>query len=83
MPAIEEVLTTVYVEPIGTGESCRLTDHPNGYTIDRYSHCVHGLIEYPEVPQVHFLGHSHGGFVAQRCALRCPPLALSKNSSNS
>jgi proline iminopeptidase len=72
MPAIETDLTTVYVEPIGTGESGRLTDHPNGYTIDRYSECVHRLIEHLGVPQVHFLGHSHGGFVAQRYALEHP-----------
>ena len=71
-PAVEADLTTVYVEPIGTGESGRLTDHPNGYTIDRYSRCVHELIEYLGVPQVHFLGHSHGGFVAQRYALEHP-----------
>lgn len=72
MPAIEAHLTTVYVEPIGTGKSGRLTDHPNGYTIDRYSHCVHELVEYLGVPQVHLLGHSHGGFVAQRYALEHP-----------
>lgn len=72
MPAIESHLTTVYVEPIGTGKSGRLTDHPKGYTIDRYSHCVHELIEYLGVSQVHFLGHSHGGFVAQQYALEHP-----------
>jgi proline iminopeptidase len=72
MPALEARLTTVYVEPIGTGASGRLTDHPNGYTIDRYSHCVHGLIEHLGLPKVHFLGHSHGGFVAQRYALEHP-----------
>jgi proline iminopeptidase len=72
MPAIEADLTTIYVEPIGTGGSGRLTDHPNGYSIDRYSHCVHELIKYLRVPRVHFLGHSHGGFVAQRYALEHP-----------
>lgn len=72
MPAIEADLTTIYVEPIGTGGSGRLADHPNGYSIDRYSHAVSGLIEHLGVPRVHFLGHSHGGFVAQRYALEHP-----------
>ena len=47
----------------GKGIGC----HPNGYSIDRYSHCCQGLIEYLGVPQVHLLG-----FVAQRSALEHP-----------
>jgi len=30
MAAVEAELTTVYVEPVGTGESGRLPDHPRG-----------------------------------------------------
>ena len=31
MPRVEAALTTVYVEPVGTGESGRLPDHPRTY----------------------------------------------------
>ena len=72
MPALEAKLTTVYVEPIGTGQSGRLPDHPQGYTIDRYVAFLHGIIAHLDVPKVHLLGHSHGGFVAQRYALIYP-----------
>jgi proline iminopeptidase len=67
--AVEAELTTVYAEPVGTGESGRLPDHPRGYTVDRYSQFLHGIIEHLGLPKVHLLGHSHGGFVAQRYAL--------------
>lgn len=69
MAAVEAELTTVYVEPVGTGESGRLPDHPRGYAVDRYSQFLHGIIEHLALPKVHLLGHSHGGFVAQRYAL--------------
>jgi pimeloyl-ACP methyl ester carboxylesterase len=69
MAAVEAELTTVYVEPVGTGESGRLPDHPRGYTVDRYSQFLHGIIEHLGLPKVHLLGHSHGGLVAQRYAL--------------
>lgn len=72
MPALEAKLTTVYVEPIGTGQSGRLPDHPRGYTIDRYVASLHGIIAHLDVPKVYLLGHSHGGFVAQRYALTHP-----------
>ncbi|MFI6097009.1 alpha/beta fold hydrolase [Lentzea sp. NPDC051213] len=69
MPAVEKHLTTVYIEPFGTGESGRLDTHPHGYTRDRYTRAVAGLIDHLGLPKVHLLGHSHGGFVAQHCAL--------------
>jgi proline iminopeptidase len=69
MPAVEKHLTTVYLEPFGTGGSARLTTHPHGYTRDRYTHAVAGLLDHLGLPKVHLLGHSHGGFVAQHCAL--------------
>jgi proline iminopeptidase len=65
MPAVEEHLTTVYLEPIGTGESGRLAAHPNGYTREEYVRVLLGLIDHLGLPKVHLLGHSHGGFVAQ------------------
>ncbi|MFG2374747.1 alpha/beta fold hydrolase [Streptomyces sp. NPDC048504] len=72
MPALEEHLTVVYPEPIGTGASDRLPSHPHGYTRARYSRFLAALIEHLGVPEVHLLGHSHGGFVAQYHALHHP-----------
>ncbi|WP_328676532.1 alpha/beta fold hydrolase [Streptomyces sp. NBC_00343] len=72
MPALEEHLTVVYPEPVGTGASGRLPSHPHGYTRARYSRCLAALIEHLGVPQVHLLGHSHGGFVVQYHALHDP-----------
>lgn len=72
MPALEQHLTVVYPEPIGSGDSGRLSSHPNGYTRPRYSRFLEALIEHLGVPQVHLLGHSHGGFVAQYHALHHP-----------
>jgi proline iminopeptidase len=69
MPAVERHLTLVYVEPIGTGGSGRLESHPHGYTRERYSRALDGLIDHLDVPEVYLLGHSHGGFVAQYYAL--------------
>jgi proline iminopeptidase len=72
MPLVEEHLTMVYVEPLGTGGSGRLESHPNGYTRDRYADGLDALIEHLGNPKVYLLGHSHGGFVAQHYALRRP-----------
>ncbi|MFG2478593.1 alpha/beta fold hydrolase [Streptomyces fagopyri] len=71
-PALERHLTMVYAEPIGSGASGRLPSHPHGYTRPRYSRFLGALIEYLGVPEVHLLGHSHGGFVAQYHALHHP-----------
>ncbi|MEV6859694.1 alpha/beta hydrolase [Streptosporangium subroseum] len=70
MPAVEQHLTMVYVEPIGTGGSGRLETHPNGYTRDRYAQVLDSLIDHLALPKVYLLGHSHGGFVTQHYALR-------------
>jgi pimeloyl-ACP methyl ester carboxylesterase len=69
MPALEEHLTMVYVEPIGTAEDSRLPSHPHGYTRERYSCFLETLINRLGVPEVHLLGHSHGAFVAAYHAL--------------
>lgn len=72
MPAVEEFLTMVYVEPLGTGGSQRLASHPIGYTRDRYERNLLGLLDGLSLPCVLLLGHSHGAFVAQYLALHHP-----------
>ncbi|WP_151481109.1 alpha/beta fold hydrolase [Streptomyces albicerus] len=72
MPALEEHLTMVYVEPVGTAEDSRLPSHPHGYTRERYSRFLQVLINRLGVPKVHLLGHSHGAFVAAYHALHRP-----------
>jgi proline iminopeptidase len=69
MPALEEHLTMVYVEALGTGASGRLAAHPNGYTRQLYSDAIDRLLDHLGQDKVHLLGHSYGGFVAQRYAL--------------
>ncbi|MGW4771530.1 alpha/beta fold hydrolase [Nocardia sp. NPDC004278] len=53
MPALEEHLTMVYVEALGTGESGRLPTHPHGYTRERYSLALQRLIDHLDVPTDH------------------------------
>ncbi|XHM65694.1 alpha/beta fold hydrolase [Streptomyces nigra] len=71
-PALEASLTMVYVEPLGTGGSQRLASHPHGYTRERYTRSLLGLLDRLALPQVFLLGHSHGGFVSQHFALHHP-----------
>ncbi|SDM24911.1 Pimeloyl-ACP methyl ester carboxylesterase [Nonomuraea maritima] len=71
-PALEEFLTMVYVEPLGTGGAQRLSSHPHGYTRERYARNLLGLLDALSLPRAYLLGHSHGGFVAQYFALRHP-----------
>jgi pimeloyl-ACP methyl ester carboxylesterase len=71
-PMLETRLTMVYLEPAGTGDSGRLPTHPHGYTREFYSRQLAALIDHLEVPLVHLLGHSYGGFVAQYHALHRP-----------
>ncbi|MEW2548955.1 alpha/beta hydrolase [Streptomyces sp. NPDC047002] len=72
MPAVEEFLTLVYVEPLGTGGSQRLPSHPDGYTRARHTRALTALLDRLALPRVILLGHSHGGFVAQHFALHHP-----------
>ncbi|GAA2154843.1 alpha/beta hydrolase [Kitasatospora kazusensis] len=72
MPALEQQLTMVYLEPVGTGGSGRLPSHPHGYTRERYSRFVELVTGRLGVPEVYLLGHSHGAFVAAHHALHRP-----------
>jgi proline iminopeptidase len=69
---LEQHLTMVYVEPLGTGVSGRLPSHPHGYTRALYARAIHRLIGHLDEQKVFLLGHSYGGFVAQRYALDHP-----------
>jgi pimeloyl-ACP methyl ester carboxylesterase len=67
-PELERHFTTVYLEPVGTGASGR----PADYHLDTYVRFLAALIDHLGPDRVHLLGHSHGGFVAQRYALDHP-----------
>lgn len=69
-PRLEERFTMVYLEPVGTGASGPL---PAGATyVDTYVDFLHALVEHLGVPRAYLLGHSHGGIVAVRFAIRHP-----------
>jgi len=68
LPELEESLTLVYLEPVGSGDSDRLPD-PRGYTLDRWADDVGRLADHLGLDRFYLLGHSQGGFVAQRFAL--------------
>jgi pimeloyl-ACP methyl ester carboxylesterase len=68
MPALEQHLTLVYLEPVGTGGSDRLPERRH-YTIAVWAGFIHGVVEHLDLPKVLLLGHSYGGFVAQRYVL--------------
>lgn len=70
MRELEEHLTMVYIEPIGTGDSDFLPD--GDYTVDRHAQVVHRLINHLGQPKPFLLGHSYGGFVALQTALDYP-----------
>jgi proline iminopeptidase len=71
LPLVEQFMTLIYIEPIGTGTSGRLAE-PRDYTLARYVRQVDGLLDHLGARPVHFLGHSYGGFVALRYALAHP-----------
>ncbi|WP_164842790.1 alpha/beta fold hydrolase, partial [Actinoplanes solisilvae] len=71
MPELEQFLTVVYLEPVGSGKSGRLKN-PDGYTVPTYTRYLAALIEHVAAPSAFVLGHSHGGFVALEYALGRP-----------
>ncbi|MEV4249837.1 alpha/beta hydrolase [Streptosporangium canum] len=71
MPHLEQHLTLVYLEPVGTGGSGHLP-RPQDYRIDTYAQFLHGLVKHLGAQRPFLLGHSHGGFVAQHYALTHP-----------
>src|ERR1700712_4853088 len=71
MTGVEQSFTVIYLEPIGTGESGRLADYRD-YTYSRYARQVAALADHLGLARITLLGHSSGGFVAQRFALEYP-----------
>lgn len=70
MPELEQHLTMVYVEPVGTGNSDLL---PEGdYSMENYAYYANEVARQLGEEKVFFLGHSHGGFVALQVALDHP-----------
>ena len=70
MPQLEEHLTMVYIEPVGTGNSGLLPD--GDYSMAKYAYFADQLVQHLGEEKVFFLGHSHGGFVALQFALDYP-----------
>jgi pimeloyl-ACP methyl ester carboxylesterase len=70
MPLLEQYMTLVYLDPIGTGGSGFL---PGGdYSVAEYARRLELLRDYLGVTDGILLGHSHGGFVALQHALNYP-----------
>jgi len=70
MPELEHFLTLVYVDPIGTGVSGKVT--PGTYTHELYASFVEGLRLHLGLERIWLLGHSYGGEVAQVYAYTYP-----------
>jgi proline iminopeptidase len=71
IPLAERELTMVYLEPAGTGESGSLAADAD-YDVATYVSHLDAVVETFGGDPVFLLGHGHGGFVAQRYALRRP-----------
>ena len=70
MPLLEDHLTMVYLDPIGTGRSGLL---PRGeYFMPTYAHYFEAVLDHIDQPRPIILGHSHGGMVALELAMRDP-----------
>jgi proline-specific peptidase len=67
MPAVEQFLTLVYIEPLGTGASSH--PEPAQLTRRRYADDIEGVRAALGLDRVLLLGHSYGGAVAQLYAL--------------
>nr|WP_281176250.1 alpha/beta hydrolase [Pseudonocardia acaciae] len=70
MPGLEEHLTLIYLDPVGSGDSDLL---PGGdYSMSRYVQFANGVLDDFGASTAYFLGHSHGGFVALQYGLDSP-----------
>jgi len=63
MPEVEQVLTLIYLEPVGTGASGRLRG-PQDYSYAHYAEDLDLLRRALGQERICLLGHSHGGLVA-------------------
>lgn len=70
MPLVERHMTTVYVAPVGAGESGELPD--GQYSTARFARFVDGLVGHLAVPEIYFLGHSAGSFAGLQYELDHP-----------
>ena len=71
MPEVEQHLTVIYVDPIGTGASARLAD-PSQYKRSRDVADLEALRAALDLQGAYLIGHSYGGFVALDHALAYP-----------
>jgi pimeloyl-ACP methyl ester carboxylesterase len=72
LPLLEAHLTMVYLDPIGTGGSGRLPNHPMGYNVERFTDQLLAFVTESGIEHPYLLGHSHGAFVVLNAALRQP-----------
>jgi pimeloyl-ACP methyl ester carboxylesterase len=70
IPALEEHLTMVYVDPVGSGDSDLLPD--GDYSMARYARFAEAVLDDIGAPTGYFCGHSHGGFVALQFGIDHP-----------
>ena len=70
LPLLENELTTVYLEPVGTGASGLLPD--GEYGMKRYAYFTRALMDILGIHRPYFLGHSHGGCVGLQLAIDYP-----------
>lgn len=70
MPLVEEGATTVYVAPVGAGESGEIPD--DDYAMHTYVRRVDALVNHLGVSDIHFMGHSHGAMVGLQYSLDHP-----------
>jgi pimeloyl-ACP methyl ester carboxylesterase len=70
IPLVEEGATIVYIAPVGAGES---DDMPDGdYAMHTYVHFVDAVVDHLGVPEISFMGHSHGAMVGLQYGLDHP-----------
>ncbi|MGW3635374.1 alpha/beta fold hydrolase [Streptomyces sp. NPDC005122] len=70
MPDLENGLTMVYIDPVGSGDSDLLPD--GDYSMSRYADFAAAVLDDIGAATAFFLGHSHGGFVGLQLGLDHP-----------